>query len=648
MGWLKVILMVRWRLRIRADLSVLEIWWDHLWWSRDSTYVANLLREEGGNTVHGSSIEDAVSSTESMVVGSSILVNLDGADGCGTGSRWVYVQVRDSSKREALPLSRIAVVSRLRVRCLLREWVHSIGAGIVSYAGVRAMDLNRCHWACGCDLARGCDSPLSEQADLSFHRWVGLIVSGRGFVNVALKINGEHPVAKTNKGVSNMAEFTQGTLPKQSSVPSFAAMVSGNFGHFARVLIDVDFAGFVPKTLLLETEDSCTEVHLHFEYFPEFYHADKDNIKGKGVQTVSSDIGVVHSDTVLNDTFDDLDDDLPVHEDGVLQDPSDMQVLDRDGYTSRDQINMDTTMVLYEPTKALSAAQQNLDLVASDHSVSETKDPNVWTTVKRKPGRPTKLEQAVMHRDQPLRRQARKSATTPKLMNILYWNCRGFGNPNTQRVLYDFCRRHNPTLLCLVEPMVAFDTIPNSFWSSLNMEFISANRTAVLPTMWVFASRSLEDARILLSEEQIISVVIGDFNAIQVRMKVRWRPIHFFRSTFRCRSIPIDTHGAFFTWGRRGTRGISNPSFEYWDEEVHESFPSVILKRKGEVCSSVGAGYLGDIHEKITLAQEKLFLVQNIIGTEGFTDERLAGSFIWMRLCSLKKLCFRISVGLNG
>ncbi|KAF3455634.1 hypothetical protein FNV43_RR00272 [Rhamnella rubrinervis] len=46
-------------------------------------------------------------------------------------------------------------------------------------------------------------------------------------------------------------------------------------------------------------------------------------------------------------------DELPVHEDGVLQDPSNMQVLDRDGYTSRDQINMDTTMVLYEPTKAL-------------------------------------------------------------------------------------------------------------------------------------------------------------------------------------------------------------------------------------------------------------------------------------------------------
>ncbi|KAF3433550.1 hypothetical protein FNV43_RR24652 [Rhamnella rubrinervis] len=40
------------------------------------------------------------------------------------------------------------------------------------------------------------------------------------------------------------------------------------------------------------------------------------------------------------------------------------------------------------------------------------------------------------------------------------------------------------------------------------MEFIYTNSSDVLPTMWIFAYRSLEDARILLSEEQIISVDI--------------------------------------------------------------------------------------------------------------------------------------------
>ncbi|KAF3432166.1 hypothetical protein FNV43_RR26905 [Rhamnella rubrinervis] len=92
--------------------------------------------------------------------------------------------------------------------------------------------------------------------------------------------------------------------------------------------------------------------------------------------------------------------------------------------------------------------------------------------------------------------QARDSGHhVSKPMNILYWNCRGFGNPNTGG---DFWR-HNPML---GEPMVAFID-SNSFWSSLNMEFIYANRAGLPPFF-----RSLEDVRILLGEEQIVSVDI--------------------------------------------------------------------------------------------------------------------------------------------
>ncbi|KAF3448999.1 hypothetical protein FNV43_RR09723 [Rhamnella rubrinervis] len=277
---------------------------------------------------------------------------------------------------------------------------------------------------------------------------VSVLLGDRVGVGLKLKMDCEHPVAKKNEGVPNTVEFTNGTLPKQSSVPSYVAMV-----------------GFVLETLLLETEDSCTEVQLHFEYFPEFCnnchslghsvgrcnmmnrrapqvakpsengqgetkqatkkhkppssvphknsvppmvdsgvadsecetdHADKDNTKGKGVQTVSSDKSVVHSDTVLNDTFDDLDDELPITKAGFTG-PPDMQVQIEMGTHPR-SVDMDTTMVL---TSQPRLAARNLDLVASDHSVSETTDPSVWTTVKRKLGRPTKLEQAVMRRDQP-------------------------------------------------------------------------------------------------------------------------------------------------------------------------------------------------------------------------------------------------------
>ncbi|KAF3445699.1 hypothetical protein FNV43_RR10875 [Rhamnella rubrinervis] len=46
--------------------------------------------------------------------------------------------------------------------------------------------------------------------------------------------------------------------------------IVGNYGHYARVLVDVDLAGFVKKKLLLETTDDCIEVDLYFELFPDF------------------------------------------------------------------------------------------------------------------------------------------------------------------------------------------------------------------------------------------------------------------------------------------------------------------------------------------------------------------------------------------
>ncbi|KAF3449045.1 hypothetical protein FNV43_RR09769 [Rhamnella rubrinervis] len=46
--------------------------------------------------------------------------------------------------------------------------------------------------------------------------------------------------------------------------------ITGNYGHYARVLIDVDLAGFILEKLLLETTDDCIEVELYFESFPDF------------------------------------------------------------------------------------------------------------------------------------------------------------------------------------------------------------------------------------------------------------------------------------------------------------------------------------------------------------------------------------------
>ncbi|KAF3433638.1 hypothetical protein FNV43_RR24741 [Rhamnella rubrinervis] len=41
--------------------------------------------------------------------------------------------------------------------------------------------------------------------------------------------------------------------------------ITRNYGHFSRVLVDMDLVGFVPEKLLLETMDNYIEVELYFE-----------------------------------------------------------------------------------------------------------------------------------------------------------------------------------------------------------------------------------------------------------------------------------------------------------------------------------------------------------------------------------------------
>ncbi|KAF3432524.1 hypothetical protein FNV43_RR27264 [Rhamnella rubrinervis] len=166
--------------------------------------------------------------------------------------------------------------------------------------------------------------------------------------------NGKHPV----DSIPNEAIISDLVRGIEVPLKIDNATLSSNFCHFAWVLVDVDLTSFISETLLLETEDSCIE----------------DNTMGKGVQTVPSEMGVVHrSDTViaLNDTFDNLDDELPLEEDRVLKDLLGGQVLHLEGSTSAGQNNKDKFMNLYNPVVAFNAAQQNLDLVASDQSVSK-------------------------------------------------------------------------------------------------------------------------------------------------------------------------------------------------------------------------------------------------------------------------------------
>lgn len=76
-------------------------------------------------------------------------------------------------------------------------------------------------------------------------------------------------------------------------------------------------------------------------------------------------------------------------------------------------------------------------------------------------------------------------------MNVMYWNARGINHSHTQRTLKEMCASHKPNILCISEPMVAFDTIPWYFWISIGMKLVTCNKRGdLIPNFLVFHSVS--------------------------------------------------------------------------------------------------------------------------------------------------------------
>ena len=95
-------------------------------------------------------------------------------------------------------------------------------------------------------------------------------------------------------------------------------------------------------------------------------------------------------------------------------------------------------------------------------------------------------------------------------MNILYWNCKGLGNPATQCALHNFCCSLRPTFLYLAEPKIVVDSIPYNYWRSLCLSFVASNLTR-LPSLW------------LLISDDIGAGTVDLFSSSEQHITVRWK-----------------------------------------------------------------------------------------------------------------------------
>lgn len=77
-------------------------------------------------------------------------------------------------------------------------------------------------------------------------------------------------------------------------------------------------------------------------------------------------------------------------------------------------------------------------------------------------------------------------------MKLFYWNCRGFGNPDTRNVFRLLCLVNKPNMVFVSEPWIDIDNVPATFWSNLNMKHVARNdRNGFLPNLWCLCNVNL-------------------------------------------------------------------------------------------------------------------------------------------------------------
>ncbi|KAF3433552.1 hypothetical protein FNV43_RR24654 [Rhamnella rubrinervis] len=277
-----------------------------------------------------------------------------------------------------------------------------------------ARTLLQLSWAClsielagsqSCHVVNGITP--SQKAVVGGNNYASALLSGSQFDSTQMEY--WHPRILT--------DLTRGIgIPLRIDNSSLA----GNYDHYARVLVDVDLTWFVPEKLLLEMIVDCIEVDLYFESFSDFYtfchsvghpvakgnwhplHVEPSthyvptsnafevlntvviptHIEDTTHQPTSLDLGVAPSridfDTEVDEKVGDNADDTVEDKWPPVQGKGSSKPLNEfDSTLYVDQQSNIIVMVPFESSGAPTAAQRNLDLVASQPSVSEIQDQNL-------------------------------------------------------------------------------------------------------------------------------------------------------------------------------------------------------------------------------------------------------------------------------
>jgi len=163
-------------------------------------------------------------------------------------------------------------------------------------------------------------------------------------------------------------------------------------------------------------------------------------------------------------------------------------------------------------------------------------------------------------------------------MILLYWNVRGIGNVDTKIALRNFFLSHQPSLIFVAEPMIAFDSVPPWYWNSIGVSKYCVNsRENLQPNLWALWGSGVSVVVMFVSDQCIALEITSNQSTIYVTA------VYASTSYLKCNQLWVDltnlhgcfqgpwlfigdfnTVGAHEKWGRRPPPPLSCTDFLTW------------------------------------------------------------------------------------
>ncbi|XP_019450653.1 PREDICTED: uncharacterized protein LOC109352923 [Lupinus angustifolius] len=328
-----------------------------------------------------------------------------------------------------------------------------------------------------------------------------------------------------------------------------------SFGHFARVLVDIDLKSHLHNQILVEREDFAFFVYIEFENLPDFClrcnsighlasTCRKNNMEGEGVNPKPVGKKVNNqgkpkdkpiADLVINLEIDHMEDHNLANLERVTdQAPGDIEL----GLLAQEHIPVD------EEVEDVNHKDQEMVLNLQNNEFEVLEDLANSTAAKE-----SRLVGRLSADDSENEAELVETNTYTKVLT------KGFGNLGTKLLLKEICSTHKPDVVFISEPMIQVNKIKPLFWSNLSMKFFIANDKAPLPSIWGICKKEVHQIFLNFPGPWCC---IGDFNAVLGSNECRGAHLPKKTSSNEFKAFSdsanlthIVTRGAEFTWSNR-------------------------------------------------------------------------------------------------